>query len=181
MYQYITSSNIEKQVNEIEKEETILVEQSEAENKQRYTIPLYDFYAAAGSFSELQSEKSYSEIEVEEKYARDSDYFACKVIGESMNRRIPNGSICVFRKYTGGSRSGKIFLLENYDKQDPDFNSAFTVKSYISQKRVSEEGWEHVEIVLKPNSYDSSFEEIIIDLENAHEMKVVGEFVKVLN
>ncbi len=150
------------------------------QNSEKYTIPLYDFYAAAGSFSELQAEKDFQEIEVEEKYAIDDRYFACKVIGESMNRRIPNGAICIFKKIEAGSRNGKIVLVENRDVQDPDFNSAFTVKTYSSQKRVTEDGWEHTEIILKPNSYDDSYRDIIIDSENADSMSIVGEFIKVI-
>jgi superfamily II DNA or RNA helicase len=147
---------------------------------QLYTIPLYDFYAAAGDFSDIQSEKSYSQIEVPEKYSLDDDYFACRIIGESMNKRIPNGSVCIFKKYSGGSRSGKIFLIENHDIQDPDFNSAFTVKTYSSRKNVTDEGWEHTEILLKPNSYDPSYKDIVINEENSADMKVLGEFVMVL-
>ncbi len=150
------------------------------ENKPNFTIPLYDFYAAAGSFSELQSEKDYSEIEVEEKYSLNNDYFACKVIGESMNKRIPNGSICIFKKPSLGSRNGKIVLVESRDIHDPDFNSGFTVKTYSSQKSITEEGWKHKEIVLKSNSYDERIEDIVIDEENGKGLKVVGEFVKVI-
>ena len=168
LYQYITSNNI-----------TEIIEDTE-QVKDIFTIPLYDFYAAAGNFSDLQSDKTYSQIVVPEKYTLNSDYFACKVIGESMNKRIPNGSICIFKKYSAGSRSGKILLIENYDRQDPDYNSAFTVKTYASRKSVSEEGWGHIEIVLKPNSFDSSYKDIVINEENAHEMNIVGEFIEVL-
>ena len=147
--------------------------------EEKYTIPLYDFYAAAGSFSELQSEKSFTQIKVEERYATD-DYFACKVMGESMNRRIENGSICIFKKNVIGSRSGKILLIENLDKQDIDFNSAFTIKTYISSKIVTEEGIRNQEIILRPNSFDSSYEDLIITEEDAVGMNIVGEFVKVL-
>ncbi|MDM1039798.1 DUF3427 domain-containing protein [Myroides odoratimimus] len=150
------------------------------QNSEKYTIPLYDFYAAAGSFSELQAEKDFEEIEVEPKYTKDGEYFACKVVGESMNRRIPNGAICIFKKIEAGSRNGKIVLVENRDVQDPDFNSAFTVKTYSSQKRVTEDGWEHTEIILRPNSYDDSYRDIIIDSENADSMSIVGEFIKVI-
>ena len=150
------------------------------EQKSIRTIPLYDFYAAAGSFSELQSEKAFTQISVAEKFTLNDDYFACVVIGESMNKRIPSGSICIFRKYNGGSRNGKIMLLENRDIHDPDFNSGFTIKTYSSQKAVTEEGWAHTEIVLKPNSYDPSFSDIIINEENSEGMKVIGEFIEVL-
>jgi phage repressor protein C with HTH and peptisase S24 domain len=109
-----------------------------------------------------------------------NDYFACKIIGESMNRVIPNGSICLFKLYTGGSRNGKIVLVENRDIQDPDFNSAFTIKTYSSEKTITEVDWGHDSIVLRPNSFDSSYQNIIISKENAEGMRVVGEFVGIL-
>jgi SOS-response transcriptional repressor LexA len=171
LYNYITAVNKKK-----------LLENKNDSQKAplRYTIPLYDFYVAAGSFSELQAEKAYTEIEVEARYASNDDYFACKVVGESMNKRIPNGSICIFKKPEGGSRNGKIVLVESRDTQDPDFNSGFTVKTYSSQKIITEEGWEHTEIVLKPNSYDQRFSDIIISEENAKGITLVGEFIAVL-
>jgi superfamily II DNA or RNA helicase/SOS-response transcriptional repressor LexA len=144
-------------------------------------IPHYDFYTAAGSFSEMQSNKEFNLIDLPLKYKFNEDYFACKVIGESMNKRIPNGAICIFKKNVEGSRSGKILLIENFDIQDPDFDSAFTVKTYASQKIVTEEGYEHTEILLRPNSFDSSYTDIVVNEDNAKEMYVVGEFVCVLS
>jgi superfamily II DNA or RNA helicase/HKD family nuclease len=146
----------------------------------RNPIPFYDFYAAAGTFSEKQSEKDFTLIEGPENITN-GDYFACKIVGESMNRVIPNGSICLFKPYTGGSRNGKIVLVENIDIQDQDFNSAFTIKTYSSEKGVSEEGWEHTSISLRPNSFDSSYKNILINEENGKEMRVVGEFISIIN
>jgi len=179
LYNYITAINDKKISVQNNVKEIIALETEESQSK--FTIPLYDFYAAAGSFSELQSEKDYTEMEVQEKYGLNNDYFACKVIGESMNKRIPNGSICIFKKYTGGSRNGKIVLVESRDIHDPDFNSGFTVKTYSSEKSITEDSWEHKLIVLKPNSYDESYEDIVIDMEKAKGMTVVGEFVEVLD
>ena len=97
-----------------------------------------------------------------------------------MNRVIPNGSICLFKTYTGGSRNGKIVLIENRDIQDQDFNSAFTIKTYSSEKIVSEEGWQHTQVLLRPNSLDNSYKDIVVNEENGAEMRVVGEFVQIL-
>ena len=146
----------------------------------RNPIPFYDFYAAAGTFSDIQSEKDFTLIEGPENSAN-GDYFACKIVGESMNRVIPNGSICLFKPYTGGSRNGKIVLVENIDIQDQDFNSAFTIKTYSSEKVVTDEGWDHSSIVLRPNSFDNTYKNIIINEENGKEMRVVGEFVSIIN
>ncbi len=151
-----------------------------SEQELRNPIPLYDFYAAAGTFSEIQSDKNYTLIEGPENISH-KDYFACRIVGESMNRIIPNGSICLFKPYLGGTRNGKILLIENRDLQDPDFNSAFTIKTYSSEKIVSDEHWEHLAIVLRPNSFHDSYQNIIITEENAANMRIVGEFVGILN
>ncbi len=144
-------------------------------------IPLYDFYAAAGSFSEIQSEKDFTLIEGPKSINPKDGYFACRIIGESMNRVIPNGSICLFKPYNGGSRNGKILLIENFDIQDSDFNSAFTIKTYFSEKQVTEELWQHTSITLRPNSYDKKYKNIQITEENGSSMKIIGEFVQVLS
>ncbi|HQX44828.1 MAG TPA: DUF3427 domain-containing protein, partial [Saprospiraceae bacterium] len=181
IYNYLHENVINNKPNSESKLNFIHPQQStEFEEKLRNPIPLYDFYAAAGSFSEIQSDKNYKLIEGPEN-SSNSNYFACKIIGESMNRVIPNGSICLFKPYTGGSRNGKILLIENRDLQDPDFNSAFTIKTYTSEKIVTEDNWEHTSIILRPNSFDNSYQNIIITEQNASAMRVVGEFIKILN
>jgi SOS-response transcriptional repressor LexA len=143
-------------------------------------IPLYDFYAAAGSFSEMQSNNEFTYIEGPKNLHSKKDFFACKVIGESMNRIIPNGSVCLFEKYAGGSRNGKIVLVENLDFNDHDYHSSFTVKTYSSEKQILEDEWMHTSIILRPNSFDPTFKNIVVDQSNAKEMRIVGVFVQIL-
>jgi SOS-response transcriptional repressor LexA len=181
MYNYLNESGKNKKRQSEFNAKIIPFKQSvEFEEELRNPIPLFNFYAAAGTFSELQSQNDYTLIEGPKNRSQ-SEYFACKIIGESMNRVIPNGSICLFKPYSGGARNGKILLIENRDIQDPDFNSAFTIKTYSSEKIVTEENWEHTSIVLRPNSFDSTYQNIIITEENAAEMRIVGEFVEILN
>ena len=183
LYHYITTDKLEQGNKSSLSEKTgkfsPIKKSSSFEEVLNNLIPLYDFYAAAGTFSEIQTEKDFIMIEGPEN-SSGKDYFACKIIGESMNRVIPNGSICLFKPYTGGSRNGKIVLVENRDQQDPDFNSCFSIKTYSSEISVSEETWGHESIVLRPNSYDKSFQNIIITEENAAGIRVIGEFIKIL-
>ncbi len=180
MYNYLHEKVKSKEPKSEQKAKIIPLQQTlNFEEELRNPIPLYDFYAAAGTFSEIQSEKDFTLIEGPEN-SSSNGYFACRIIGESMNRVIPNDSICLFKPYTGGSRNGKILLIENRDIQDPDFNSAFTIKTYSSEKIMTDENWEHTAIVLRPNSYDSSYQKIVITEENSAEMRVVGEFVEIL-
>jgi superfamily II DNA or RNA helicase/HKD family nuclease/phage repressor protein C with HTH and peptisase S24 domain len=181
LYNYITERK-QKKLMTVEVKKPDLISEEHTINHSNFTIPLFSLYAAAGSFSELQTSREFEMISVEEKYAR-KDYFAFKVIGESMNRRIPNGSICIFKHPVVGSRSGKILLIEMFDRQDRDLNSHFTVKTYTSSKSITEEGWRHESILLKPNSFDSSYEDMLLtqeDFENRN-FNVVGEFVGIVN
>jgi len=180
LYQYLNEKIQSTKSSKENKPKVVDINSTSNDNKKNQNlIPLYNFYAAAGTFSEMQSEKNYNMIEVPGN-VNSKEHFACRVVGESMNRIIPNGSICLFKIYTGGSRHGKILLIENRDIQDPEFNSAFTVKTYSSEKKITEESWEHETITLIPNSFDSAHVKMIINNENASSMRVIGVFVKVI-
>lgn len=187
LYSYITDAKIDTTIPQLdiapfEMSDTIEEKITPQQETQVFRIPLLDFYAAAGSFSDIQTAEDYSMVEVPEFYNKEG-YFACKVIGESMNRRIPNGSICIFKHPVVGGRTGKILIVEYYNKQDIDTQSHFTIKTYSSSKVITEGGWKHERIILKPNSYDASYGDIIISEEDIRDnnFNVVGEFVGILN
>ncbi len=172
---HITPYKTEKIVNILPKENVIPFENS---------IPIYDLKAAAGNFSELQivneNINDYDWIELPSRYKHAKDLFACTVEGESMNKVITSGSICLFRKYSGGSRNGKIVLVEHTNIQDPDFGSGYTVKEYHSKKNSNNDQWEHQSITLKPLSYNSEYKDIEITGDESVNLKVIGIFEMVL-
>lgn len=144
------------------------------------TIPYYDLKIAAGAFSTQQMVENIKYIELENENNIKKNYFACKVIGESMNKIIPNGSICLFEKHFGGTRNGKIVLVEMTDYTDSDTGSNYTIKEYSSKKTTSEDGWKHEEIILLPKS-NKEYSPIILRDEETITLKVVGVFIKVLS
>lgn len=144
------------------------------------SVPIYDLKVAAGNFSELQTVSDCEWVEIPTRYKPSTDLFACTVIGESMNKVIPNGSICLFRKYSGGSRNGQIVLVEITDIQDPDFGSRYTIKEYRSKKKINGAQWSHEAIILKPLSYDSNYNDIVIEPDELSQLKVIGIFECVL-
>ena len=144
-----------------------------------FTIPYYDLEIAAGSFSDQQALESIRYVELDNPIANQQNYFACKVVGESMNKIIPNGSICLFEKYAHGSRNGFITLVEMTDYTDADFGSNYTIKEYSSKKTTSEDNWKHEEITLLPKS-TLPYEPIVLRDDETFGLKVVGIFVKVL-
>jgi DUF2075 family protein/predicted GIY-YIG superfamily endonuclease len=172
---HITPYKSEKPVNTITKNQVIPFVNS---------IPVYDLKAAAGYFSELQivneNIDDFSWVELPSKIKITKDLFACTVYGESMNKIIPSGSICVFRKYDGGSRNGKIVLVEYTNRQDPDFGSSYTVKEYHSKKYTTSDQWGHLSITLKPLSHNLDYKDIEIGEDELVYLKVIGVFEMVL-
>jgi DUF2075 family protein/SOS-response transcriptional repressor LexA len=144
------------------------------------SIPLVDISAAAGNFSELQYHSELTWIEPPFNISAKKGYFVCKVVGESMNKRIPNGSYCLFKQDEGGSRNGKIVLVESTSINDSEFGSGYTVKEYQSVKAVSNEGWKHESIRLKPLSNLEAYEDIVLSEDDLLNFKVVGIFDRVI-
>ena len=140
------------------------------------SIPLYSLKVAAGEFGEIQQVEDVQWLNIPEIIKPSKDLFACQVIGESMNKVIPNGALCLFRKYSGGSRNGQIVLVENTNMHDSDFGSCYSVKEYESKKYEDDDGWKHQSIILKPLSTDSSYENIVLEDEDMSTFKVIGTF-----
>jgi DUF2075 family protein/predicted GIY-YIG superfamily endonuclease len=144
-------------------------------------IPLYNLKVAAGNFGVIQAVDDIKWINLPEQIQGKENLFACEVIGESMNKIIPNGSLCLFRKDTGGSRNGRIVLVESTTIQNSDFGSSYTIKEYESKKHEDENGWKHESIILKPHSMDDTFENIVLSGDELVDFRVVGMFERVLN
>lgn len=142
------------------------------------TVPFYNLSIAAGSFSDQQIVDDVKFIDLP-NLMHPENYFACKVVGESMNRIIPNDSICLFRKYNGENCNGLITLVESSEIYDSDFGSNYTIKEYSSKRTRVEDGWEQEEIILKPSSSEK-YDPIVLRNEETLNFKVIGIFERVL-
>jgi hypothetical protein len=142
-------------------------------------VPIFDLKIAAGAFSEEQWIDGCKWAELPEPFVAKRGVFLAKVVGESMNKKIPNGSWCVFKASPEGSRQGRVVLVQHRKIQDPD-SGQFTVKIYHSKKIASDGSWVHERIILRPDSRESGFKEIILRRDDASELRVIGEFVAVV-
>ena len=155
---------------------------SEKVKKYVNAVPLYDIKIAAGNFSELQISEETKWIELPSNIMAREGYFVCQIIGNSMDKRIPDGSWCLFKEYDGGSRNGEIVLAEHHSFNDSNFGAGYTIKKYESKKVANDESeWQHESIVLKPLSDDPSFEDLILSEDNLEEFKIIGIFIRVLD
>jgi len=155
-------------------------------------VPLYDLKVAAGLFSEEQQIEDVLQgqrenitdidwIELPDAFRPQHGLFIAQVVGESMNRRIPNGSWCLFRLNPVGSREGKIVLVQHRDISDADTGGHYTVKRYESTKKVLADGtWRHESIILQPDTTSSGYDPFIFNESQGVDLKVIAELVAVL-
>ena len=144
------------------------------------SVPVYDLRIAAGIFSHEQAVDDVHWVELPEPFMPKDGYFVARVVGESMNKRIPNGSWCLFKADPGSSRQGKVVLVQHRDIQDHENGGQYTVKIYESEKREVDGTWEHGRIVLKPDTTVAGFVPIVLEVDQAVDLLVCGELVAVL-
>mgnify|MGYP001313368382 CR=1 FL=1 len=142
-------------------------------------VPVLDLRVAAGDFSPDQFEEHRHWVRLPEPFTARPGYFVARIVGQSMNRRIPHGSWCLFRFGLPGSREGKVVLVRSKSIQDPD-QGRYTIKIYHAVKRPIDDGWRHERIFLKPDSTDAGYETIVLEPDEAVALEVLGEFVAVI-
>ncbi len=145
-------------------------------------IPLLTLKAAAGALG--ADEKAIEPVAWVRPTGRTKPapgLFVAQVVGESMNRRIPNGAYCVFRHPVEGSRQGRVVLVEYRDIADQDLGGSFTVKVWESDKEEAEDGaWRHREIRLKPDTTSPVHEPIVLRDVREDQLRVAAELIEVL-
>lgn len=144
-------------------------------------VPVFDLRVAAGDFTESRVPGDCEWASLPEPFVAREGYFVAQVRGESMNRRIPNGAWCLFRAEPGGTRSGKVVIVQHRDIQDPDLPGGLTIKKYESTRMEQDDGtWHHERIVLRPDSTREGYRDIVLEGDDCTELRVLGELVAVL-
>ena len=154
------------------------------------SVPLLSLEAAAGTFSQAQDASSFATqllfqdettwVTLPAHLNPREGFFVAQVVGESMNKRIPNGAYCLFRLKPSGTRNGKVVLAQHRDIHDSDLGAEYTVKVYRSEKeQTDDESWRHTEVRLEPDSTED-YEPIVIRDAQPGEFQVIAELVEVL-
>ncbi|MBI4905982.1 MAG: helix-turn-helix transcriptional regulator [Acidobacteria bacterium] len=140
-------------------------------------LPLYSARVAAGRFLEDNEVDAEDWLEMPADLRLDPGMFVVRITGRSMEPRIPDGSLCVFRAGVTGSRQGKLLLIERRDVSES--GGRYTVKRYRSEKATAGEAgeWRHSMIHLEP--LNPEFEAWTLE-DDPDAFRVIGEFVRVL-
>lgn len=141
----------------------------------RTHLPRFSLAVAAGPFlTNPEDIEAEDWIETPADLRLDEGMFVARIRGKSMEPRIPDGSLCVFRREVVGSRNGRLVLVRNSELAD---DNQYTVKRYKSEKRVTEEGFQQTRIRLE--SLNPAYPSWDLD-EDPEKYRIIAEFVRVL-
>jgi len=157
----------------------------EPEPEERYVtcVPIVPLEAAAGGFGDPQyvdEDSGFQWVEFDSRHRLRRGMFVSKVIGQSMEPVIPDGSWCLFRSDVEGTREGKTVLVQLRDAVDPESGERYTVKRYTSEKAAVDAsgGWRHTRITLRPAN--RGYSPIVLTPEDEGALKVIAEFLEVV-
>ena len=138
-------------------------------------LPRYSLAVAAGKFLENHEVSEEGWEEVSSAIRPTPAMFVARIAGRSMEPRIPDGSLCVFRAGVTVSREGRLVLVEYLGGGT---NDRHTVKRYRSVKEQSPDGtWKHETIRLEPLNAEFDAWELSPEEDR---FRIVAEFVQVL-
>jgi SOS-response transcriptional repressor LexA len=139
----------------------------------RTHLPLFSMRAAAGFIGDEMRPEEEEWVRAPEGLRLDQDLIVVHVVGHSMEPRIPDGSLNVFRLNPAGSRQDKILLIQRQGVLDE--TAGCTVKKYTSVKSYSGDEWRHERIRLEP--LNPEYEAWDVEPEG---FSVIAEWLRVL-
>jgi SOS-response transcriptional repressor LexA len=138
-------------------------------------LPLYTLEAAAGGFGAEQVVEEEDWVRAPEDMRLTEDMFIAHVTGRSMEPRIPDGSLNIFRVPVAGSRQNKIVLVELLAESQE--SARYTVKKFSSRKvQIGEGQWVQEEVTLSP--LNPEFQPLHL---RGGGVRVVAEWLRVLD
>lgn len=136
----------------------------------RTHLPKYSLRAAAGKFLENQEISEDGWVEAPEDLRLSTDMFVAEIAGHSMEPRIPDGSLCVFRYGVVGSRIGRLVLAE---ERGAGGNNRYAVKRYYRDLNDPER-----KVTLQSLNHDYPDWPLEPDEEK---YRILAEFIRVLD
>jgi len=124
-------------------------------NQESFLLPLLNVSAGKEESDQSQSHEMV-ECPSHLSYLKDN-LFAIRVIGESMNKIIPNGSTIICAKVEEKPKSGEIVVYRN--------GSDYNLKRFTETENL---------ILFEPVSFDGSFETIIYKKTDDIEIEILG-------
>lgn len=100
-------------------------------------------------------------------------------LSESMHPIIPKGSLVLFKKYSGGPRQGRIFLIQAHGIQNTEAEVPFIIRRY-SQATLKDPLQNEVKLVTWLTPENPQFDPLFFKIPSESTVQTLAEFVRVL-
>jgi hypothetical protein len=159
---------------------TQILPYQEGEDRPKLCVPYYPISVAAG-FADPQSllsEEPSGWVKIE-THRQLTGLFAVHIKGRSMEPMIPNGSLCLFRAYQGGTRQNKVLLIKSRRLLDPETEMSYMVKRYKRLTPVTDTQNRN-RVVIHLISENKDYSPIVLQSSSEKEISVLAEFIEVI-
>lgn len=143
-----------------------------------HAVPLFDILLSAGQFIEGDVAEDCQWVELPETFRWQPGLFIARVRGDSMNKKIPDGSWCLFKANPAGTRQGKVILARHHSIRDLDDGGRYTVKIY--RRSEGEDPSDAGAISLVPCSDNPVHVPINFTAQEATELSILAEWLAVI-
>ncbi|MCR9226172.1 MAG: DUF2075 domain-containing protein [Flavobacteriaceae bacterium] len=142
-------------------------------------IPFIDLNTIEAEFEEIHNKSDEKWIEMPRDLEPHNDVFATRVIGESMNKVLSNGTYCLFKKYVGGSINGQIVLIKKTNTGDK--SPIYSIKEYEGKGYGEDQNNGYQTIVLKSLSTAPEYSNVVEEEVEPCSFKIIGTFLCALD
>lgn len=139
-------------------------------------VPVMSLQAAASRFGGARNVEVSAWLRL--KGARQSQLagrFVAQVIGRSMSPTVPGGSLALFRSPVVGPLEGRIIVAELREHSDPETGGAYVLKRVGSVELKPRGG-----LQLQLRSDNRDFAPLLVDADDASELRIIAELERVL-
>lgn len=150
--------------------------------KQQFTthLPLFSVDGACGYFANSRDAEVEGWVDMSKSGLKlTPDMFVVHACGNSMEPKIHDGDLCIFRKYNGEERMDNIVLTQ-LTKHDLDYGGMYTIKKFHCDRVENEYGVvQNTNIELRP--LNQAYQPIMVSESMAQDLKTIGVFVTTIS
>lgn len=150
--------------------------------KQQFTthLPLFSVDGACGYFANSRDAEVEGWVDMSKSGLKlTPDMFVVHSCGNSMEPKIHDGDLCIFRKYNGEERMDNIVLTQ-LTEHDLDYGGMYTIKKFHCDRVENEYGVvQNTNIELRP--LNQAYQPIMVSESMAQDLKTIGVFVTTIS
>ncbi len=137
-------------------------------------VPVFDLSNSFPPLEQAAADKSYDWVSLPEYITCGPDFFVVPMVGESMNKRIADGTWCLFKKTPAEKSAGEIVLAYHPDIYNTDGSGCYAIRRYWPGETVLHE---EQKVLLQPETRTPGYADIEIAGDSTGRLEILGKFV----